>query len=297
MPRYVLHVGPHKTGSTYLQTAVTRLRLKLLERGIAYPESWGSIHGQYPLVERMRAGTDDKLRAEFAALNRSDLNVVLLSSEIFSTLPDERLQALHELMEGNPVTVVFYCRRWAEVLPSAWRESVKHREMLTFPEYLTRYVLNPDISPVVNHAIDLSRYARIFGPKSLRLVSYNHLASAGGDLFGHFCRTFLDWPDPPKVEVGRVNQSLSLVDSETLRALNAFSWNLPMPERPVLLYRYMGMKESLPLAPVFDLMRKSVHSALISEDSQTMRAIHQDILGRFGAGLVEPCPGRTLFTP
>ena len=56
MPRYILHVGPQKTGTTYLQSAFAEFRSQLKARGIEYPRLWGGAGGQYPLVERIRAG-------------------------------------------------------------------------------------------------------------------------------------------------------------------------------------------------------------------------------------------------
>jgi hypothetical protein len=151
MPRYVLHVGPQKTGTTYLQSAFAEFRFQLKARGIEYPRFWGAAGGQYPLVERIRAGIDLKLRAEFADLNASDADIVLLSSENFVTLDDDALRSLRRRMGGAPVTVVFYCRRVSEVVRSAWQEVIKHGECMTFPDYVARYLLNPTISTVVNY--------------------------------------------------------------------------------------------------------------------------------------------------
>ena len=295
MPRYVLHVGPQKTGTTYLQTAFTEFRPDLKRRGIEYPVTWGGAGGQYPLVERIRAGIDDTLRSEFAALNRSDADIVLLSSEIFVTLDDESLHRLRELMGGAPVVVAFYCRRWSEVVSSAWREVIKHGECMTFPDYVTKYVLNPTQSSVVNYCIMLDRYARIFGAENIRLISYNHVRSAGGDLFTHFCQSFLDWPDPALPRQRAVNESLGIQDTEILRALNAFEWRRRTGLRSRLYARYVAAKPTLMLASIFDVIRRSVTSLEMQEDGIALRSIHDDILARYGARLLPPCPGGRLF--
>jgi hypothetical protein len=48
--RYVIHIGLHKTGTTYLQHAFSRLHAQLAARGICYP-GWGGVHGHYLLTE------------------------------------------------------------------------------------------------------------------------------------------------------------------------------------------------------------------------------------------------------
>jgi hypothetical protein len=35
-------------------------------------------------------------------------------------------QSLRTQLAGAPTTVVFYCRRWSELIPSLRRETVKH---------------------------------------------------------------------------------------------------------------------------------------------------------------------------
>jgi len=109
MPRYVIHVGPHKTGTTFLQTAFTEFRAQLESRGIAYPPYWGGIHGQYPLVARLQKGGDDSLQDEFSNINDSDIKTVLLSSENFGTLSVDKLRLLSEFINGNSVNMVLYC--------------------------------------------------------------------------------------------------------------------------------------------------------------------------------------------
>ena len=37
MPRYLIHVGPHKTGTTYLQLRFDAARKRLREPGVIYP--------------------------------------------------------------------------------------------------------------------------------------------------------------------------------------------------------------------------------------------------------------------
>ena len=40
MPRYLVHVGPHKTGTTYIQTRLDAARDRMRAVGVAYAETW-----------------------------------------------------------------------------------------------------------------------------------------------------------------------------------------------------------------------------------------------------------------
>lgn len=295
MPRYVLHIGPQKTGTTYLQSAFAEFNLQLKVRGIEYPHYWGGAGGQYPLVERIRSRVDDKLHTEFADLNASDAEIVLLSSENFGTLDDDALRALRDLMNGAPIIVVFYCRRVSEVVRSAWQEVIKHGECMAFPDYVARYVLNPTISPIVNSCLMIDRFAAIFGSESIRLVSYNHVMESGSDLFTHFCELFLGWPEAPLPGRRIVNQSLGMQDTEILRVLNSVEWRRPAGQRTKLYSRYMAAQTTLQLELVRDMIRRSVTALEIQEGGIALRSIHDDILARYGTCLQPPCPGGRLF--
>ena len=202
MPRYVIHIGPHKTGTTYLQNAFTLLRPRLSARGILYPEQWGGEAGHHDLAERLGAGEKTSLQTAFDQLNRSGADVILLSSETFSHLNDAEAGLLHDLLTGEPAIVVFYCRRWSELIPSNWGQDVRQGSQLTFPAYAFSHLADPWASAVVNFDQVLTRYAGIFGIGSLRLVSYNGVLEAGGDLLDHFCRNFLAWHNPPLSVLG-----------------------------------------------------------------------------------------------
>ncbi len=52
MPRFTLHIGAHKTGTTYLQRVFHALRPALETAGIVFPSFWSQSDDQ-PELERL----------------------------------------------------------------------------------------------------------------------------------------------------------------------------------------------------------------------------------------------------
>ena len=144
---------------------------------------------------------------EFEFLNGSGNETVLLSAEDLVGLSAANILTLRSLLGGASARVIFYCRRWSELLPSGWQELVKHGHTMTLPEFFSAHVVNAPGSNIINYGQALDRYAEHFGLENISLVSYSNIIDNNGDLFVHFCRNFLSWTDPPPPALDRVNVS------------------------------------------------------------------------------------------
>jgi hypothetical protein len=298
LPTYLIHIGPHKTGTTYLQRSFDQLRPALAARGICYPDYWGSSDGRHRLVEQLWSGGERLAKAEFDRLNRGGSNTILLSSETLSYLSDDDVRRLHRLLDGAPATVVFYCRRWSELIPSSWREMVKHGSLMTLPEFVLSCLSDPAASTMVNFGLVLSRFAAVFGVGNLRIASYNGVLEAGEDLLTHFCRCFLGWPDVPPSGFGEVNVSLDMVDSEIIRALNALEWIRAREGRLRLYHRFMTAREGLPVRWLVEQsMQYVVDCVRINDAAPGLAQVHAGIVERYRPVLVAPLPKGALFEP
>jgi hypothetical protein len=298
VPRYLLHIGPYKTGSTYLQHAFTQLRPELAARGIVYPDTWGGLHGHHTLVAALANDNDATLQDAFGALNRSMADVILLSSEEFVKLDETAILRLQDLLGGAPVTVVFYCRRWSETIPSLWREVVKHGSLTTLPEFALSCLADPIASQEINFEPILARYTAVFGGRALRLVSYNGVIEAGIDLLTHFCQHFLGWPNPPPTGLDRVNQSLDMVDTEIIRALNALEWIRAREDREKLYKPYLDAKAELPVRFLVEKsMQYLVNSIRFDDAAPALARLHNHLAERYESMLVPPVPVASLFRP
>lgn len=298
MPRYLIHIGPFKTGTTYLQHAFTQLRPELAARRILYPDIWGGPHGHHTLAAALAHDSDPSLRETFAQLNRSGADTILLSSESFSKLDDAAVRRLHGLLGSARSTVIFYCRRWSELLPSLWREAVKHGSLTTLPEFALSCLSNPAAAEEINFDLVLGRFVSVFGSRALKLVSYNSLLESNVDLLAHFCQNFLHWHNPPATGLGRVNESLGMVDTEIIRALNALEWMRAREERAHLHKPFLEAKAELPIHFIVEQsMQYMVNSIRFDDATPTLTKIHDGLGERYKAALVPPFPAAGLFRP
>ena len=296
-PRYIIHVGPHKTGSKYLQKGFFALRDQLFIRGIHYPTNWmdRDNHSHAHLIARLKVETDTQLDAEFAALNRSDYQTIILSSEDIVDLPKPSLERLKRLLGEQEAGLIFYCRRWSELIPSGWQEIVKQGSSDSLMEFLAAHLINPAGSTLANFDQALGRLAEVFGVSSLHLVSYSNLVSANIDLLAHFLEIFAGWDGPVREPQERENVSLDIFDTELIRALNTMEALRLGRRSGQLSNRYLAMKRSLDLTGIRQAMQQHVRTVEINEGSTGLRVLHEAIFLRYGDRLVAPRSGFNFF--
>lgn len=144
----LLHIGPHKTGTSALQEAFHRARDKLAEHGVVYagkeqqPAHAASAiaGGRPPGLEPPSLAHWEELCAEVAAAG--DRRVVI-SSERFSNADDEAARAVVHSLGGARVHVVVTLRSLLKVLPSQWQEYVKAGAHYTYETWLAGMFQNP----------------------------------------------------------------------------------------------------------------------------------------------------------
>lgn len=302
MTQFIVHVGPHKTGTTYLQECFVQNRARLAERGIHYPVTWGPIT-HHALYEALRTIPNPKLETQFAALHAARHATVLLSAEGLGGLPEPSVAYFRALVgDGNPLRCIYYVRAWSELLPSHWRELVKSGETGTLPEYLYKRLHNPVVSFFVNFGVGLRNWVTHFGPDAIGLVSYNRLVDLKVDLFKHFAEQFLDWPDPPDPPLAAANVSPGMADIEAIRAIAALERMrtgsaLAHKYAGALAVGYMRRKAELLTPALAGSLERHATSLFINEGIPALTALHRDLMAEFGRALVPPRLPNYFFRP
>jgi hypothetical protein len=141
MKKIIIHVGSHKTGSTAIQTFLSKNRKELRKKGVVYPENacpeiakfghhmipWAfvtneqflpSLYGEKCLIQD-KATLFEKVKSEC----KTD-ETMILSSEEFSTLTKEEVCSLKEWLSDFNVEIILYLRRQDKYLESAYKTSV-----------------------------------------------------------------------------------------------------------------------------------------------------------------------------
>jgi hypothetical protein len=228
MPHYIVHIGPHKTGSSHLQCCLAAHRDTLDRAGIHVASAWDDSPAKpshtglyYRLTDERRAD----LEPVFAGWRDSDYRFVVISCEALApmSLAPAQLGLLRELTYGSRVTIVYYVRRWSQLLASEWQQYVKVGSTLQLPEVLVHNLRDARRSRIINIDQCLQVFADIFGLDALRLVSYDSVVESGTDIFTHFTDVFLGGLRLPACVGHEANVSLSADRIELMRLFNILS--------------------------------------------------------------------------
>lgn len=251
MARIVIHIGSHKTGTTYLQQGFVALRQPLLAVGFDDPSEWQDHLDGHDTLVGLAAG-DGAALARLAAIGVTaarEGRAVLLSSEKFEHLDDSAVGRLAGALRGHAVEIVYVARHWSGLLPSAWQEQIKQGGSETYPEFLLSHFAQPADSRLPSPMGVLGRYAAAFGRDAIRLVDDDRLVGGGGDLLGLVLDALLRVPVLPSSQGRRVNAALAAVEVEVIRVVNAMAgrWpgSVPGGVRPMKLFFEFG-REGLP---------------------------------------------------
>jgi len=299
LTRFILHIGPHKTGTTYLQHMLHALRDVLLERGIYIPSIWNAAPddpSHVRLVRAIRRRDVGLVRKEIEEILAQRYRCVVITCEGLSTFNLDQAGRLRELLGPAPTQVVHYIRRWPDRLPSAWKEHVRQGNKVTFPEFALRQLMGHEGFARPDAAI-LDTFSAVFGADQIKIVSYSYLVDNGIDIAGHFLTALLDQNDIPLPDVGRPNRSLSIFDTELIRALNAIrnphgnDWSTAVRDW------YLANKDGLAPASLHAVMRASVGSIHLDEAKPPLAHLWRDILTRYRTSLVSPWARDSLHEP
>ncbi len=302
MPRYTIHIGAHKTGTTYLQRVFHALRPALAGEGIVFPSHWAQSDdqpGHRKLYERLTDGATDVLRDEFKAIAADE---VLISSEDLSYLQEPHLSQLRTLLDGAAVTIVFYCRRWSEMMPSVWQERIKHGFFETFPQFLAAVMKDPSRLDFVNFGRILDRYGSVFGRDDIRIGAYSAVTGAGIDLADHFAEKFLPKMRPllhkaDNVLGSRPNQSLRPAEIECIRTLNAMHAASGGERGPALRDWFLREGHNHGAAELLAALGKSLHAIRLADEQPELERLHQQLWASYGDRVADPHPEGRFFAP
>jgi hypothetical protein len=290
MTRFVIHIGPHKTGTTYIQETLAAQHGMLLKRGICVPSVWNAAPGlpsHMQLVWAIRNRNLTLIQEQLREILAQRPEYVVISCEALSRLDQEQIVQLRQLLGSATAQVVYYVRRWPERLPSLWQEAVKFGQTVTLPEYLTDQLTRYDKSELRDTAM-LDRFVTVFGAANVRVVAYSHLIEQKIEIAGHFLASFLGLSDIQLPAAGRPNKSLPIADTELIRALNAIHLRHGGERSPALREWYLAHKEGLVPDSVLRAMLDYTGEIHLDEASPPFDSAAHDLFSRYAASSVPP---------
>jgi hypothetical protein len=146
--RIVLHIGPMKTGTSYLQAVLAQLRPELAAAGWLYPEGLspetrshqGAIYGligpSMPWVSPRSAPVRGPEGARILAATNAWPRDVLLSAETMAQLSDAAIQELLGRFTTSRVEVVITARDLGRIILSSWQQSLRNARAWSLETFL-----------------------------------------------------------------------------------------------------------------------------------------------------------------
>ncbi len=211
-------MGPHKTGSTYIQKRLHENKQALQNAGLSYPDVYYLFFGHHYLLNALNGNeSSSRIRKNFDS--KIDLkNNVIISSENFISLTKNGLVKLKEVFEDYEVFLVYYIRRPSLRMLSRWHEEVKQGGIVSAESYFVNHLFRPMQSTEVNNFRHVNIAASVFGRDAIRLVDYDTALAENNMLSFVF---FAMGSEAVIPDVGEsVNKMVSLSEIEIIRFIN-----------------------------------------------------------------------------
>jgi hypothetical protein len=238
--RIFLHVGSPKTGTTFLQQVLWSQRDLAREQGLLLPLE--SFHDHFLATLDVRELTDRpetpprasgiwERTVEEARAWDGD---VLVSHELFAAATRAQATAAVEAFGPDAeVHVVLTARDLVRQIPAEWQEHVKHRDVLTYQEFVA--LLREERKGtwfwrVQDYPRVLGRWGAVVPADRVHVVTVPPAGAPPEQLWTRFAA--LLGLDPEAFDLGghRANTSLGYEQAELLRRVNAaLGDRLPLP--------------------------------------------------------------------
>lgn len=212
--RLIIHVGPHKTGTTAIQKMLyTTSRSE--NSSFIYPFANSDNQGQHAFADVILNSDQLGLNALLSKLTHSDKPCVL-SSEEFCYLPLSVLNNFRSALGNIDVDVVYYARNFLTTLYPWWQEQVKHGSLKTFLELSLECLAHPGSIHLLSPDAMLSGWADAFGKDAIKIYLYDDIP----DVAAQFSLDILKSALPADYST-ETNVSYNYIASEMIRFWNS----------------------------------------------------------------------------
>jgi hypothetical protein len=129
----LLHIGPHKTGTTALQAALASRREAMAEHGVLYPGTQGAHHLEARVLGRQPAGWQhdnerlpgDEVWTDLVREATSAPGRVVISSEFFAQWGAPMRARIIESLGGERLHVLIAARNPGSIAVSTWQQVLR----------------------------------------------------------------------------------------------------------------------------------------------------------------------------
>jgi hypothetical protein len=287
----LLHVGPHKTGTTALQGALWAAREKLHRQGVRLAgRSRNPASAVRAVTGRASPYADDgrtppmwrwrRLADEIRAAREPR---VVVSSEFFAWAGEDAIRRIANDVGPERIYVAVTLRPLARVIPSMWQQNVQAGTVATIDEWLRTVLDRTDgemrhpFWTLHRHDELIDRWARIVG---VERVTGLVVDDRDHDVLMRGFEQLLDLePGTLLPQVDLLNRSLTLPEAEAVRAFNlAFQAKGLSRGRHARLMRFGAAQVMKQRAPSRDERRVEMPSWA----GEPIQAVQRDMVAAIG---------------
>jgi hypothetical protein len=298
----VLHVGPHKTATTWLQRNFHHNAEALEKAGWLYLQVGERVAiAHHDLSDNPKDILDAKSRkvAQFRKIfdRAAEKNLsVLLSSEGFAKWRPNALATLRAIAAPHEFRVVYTLRDPISLVYSVWLQKVKSGGPKTFPEHYAEQVRKADKSRLLDPLSDIDKFAGI-EDSSLSVLLYDEISRQKRDIFDVFCEDILNVGRLPHDSAGTANEREPLEMTEFMRAmvLRMGRWRGDDRVNVGRVFKHMlldatrkDIVESVAAVP------QARRTMVVPRDDEALVKLERKLLKRYTPMMV-PAPGEKLF--
>lgn len=228
----LLHIGPHKTGTTAIQGALFAAKGLLPGHGVVFP-----AHSRHPMEAALAACARPAMLGDTAPTEKHWTRLLdqvgatggktsVISSEFFADAEDDdTIARIVEQLGGEGVHVLVTLRPLVRIMPSQWQQYVQNGLRMGYEDWLAHMLRkapyeqpNPSFWRRHRHDRLVGRWARAVGAERITVVVVDDRDREG------LMRTFEQLLGLPENLLQPVpdaaNRSLTLAETEMLRNLN-----------------------------------------------------------------------------
>ncbi len=232
--RVLIHVGPHKTGTTYVQSLLTLNAARLARQGVLFPRQVWNVQARSVLSV---LGRDRVAASGASTLGEWDVLVdevrqfggdaAVISHETISRADPKEIKGIVRGLSRLDVHVIVTARDLSRVLPAMWQTQLRSRQTTTWAEFVAG-IRAPDPSRQWSMAFWqgqdlpelLARWRRHVPREHLHVVTAPRPGNPPELLWQRFCEVLGVDPSEHDLQATRSNPSLGTAEAELLRRVN-----------------------------------------------------------------------------
>lgn len=247
-----LHVGPPKTGTTYLQDTLWGNREVLRAEGVLLPggRRFAAFHATQAIREVRRLADLPREKREVWPNMINEITAwpgnVVLSHEFLASATREQAERTIDQLRPSVVEIVLTARDYVGQLPAMWQETVKMGSQQSLTEYARTILDDTRPGPWGRRSVDLvdilGRWGSSLPANSVHLVTVPPPGAEPGLLWRRFAETCQLPLDKVVLPAARANESLT---AETVLLLQRIAAELPDSLRGDARSRYQWLRGHL----------------------------------------------------